>query len=115
MALTSSKSRLFDTLGISRKFPEGVLKSFDVTTNEDTGFDESKSVDQLATGRPGKMMRSANFNAELRYLVEVDEDCACARSSLDGYLTTSLILMSTESLFQVTSQEGAPKRRCPFQ
>merc|ERR1711916_414663 len=36
--------------------------------------DESKSVDQLVTGRPGKMMRSANFNAELRYLVEVDED-----------------------------------------
>ena len=29
---------------------------------------------QLVTGRLGKMMRSTDKNAELRYLVEVDED-----------------------------------------
>ena len=32
-----------------------------------------KSVDQLVTDRPGKMLRSRDPNAELRYLVEVDE------------------------------------------
>jgi len=68
---------LFDTLCITKEqFCEGVLEV--VRRDNKRGYckcsDPTKSVDQLLTGRPGKMMRSANFNAELRYLVEVDED-----------------------------------------
>jgi len=33
-----------------------------------------KTVDQLVNGRPGQMVRSQDKDAELRYLVEVDED-----------------------------------------
>ena len=57
------------------EFIEGVLRV--VRRDNKRGYcacsDESKSVDQLVTGRPGKMMRSTDKNAELRYLVEVDE------------------------------------------
>jgi len=69
--------RLLDALGITKdEFCEGVLEV--VRRDNKRGYckcsDETKSVDQLVTGRPGKMMRSENANAELRYLVEVDED-----------------------------------------
>jgi len=68
--------RLFDQLGITKaEFCEGVLDV--VRRDNKRGYcncsDASKSVDQLVTGRPGKMMRSTDKNAELRYLVEVDE------------------------------------------
>eukprot|EP00656_Telonema_subtile_P013409 TRINITY_DN16814_c0_g1_i1.p1 TRINITY_DN16814_c0_g1~~TRINITY_DN16814_c0_g1_i1.p1 ORF type:complete len:681 (+),score=172.11 TRINITY_DN16814_c0_g1_i1:469-2511(+) len=68
---------LFDTLGLTKaEFCEGVLEV--VRRDNKRGYchcsDASKSVDQLVTGRPGKMMRSTDSNAELRYLVEVDEE-----------------------------------------
>jgi len=67
---------LFDSLGITKAdFCAGVLDV--VRRDNKRGYcncsDASKSVDQLVTGRPGKMMRSTDKNAELRYLVEVDE------------------------------------------
>jgi hypothetical protein len=69
--------RLFDTLNITKEeFCEGVLDV--VRRDNKRGYiacaDCTKSVDQLVTGRLGKMMRSTDKNAELRYLVEVDED-----------------------------------------
>jgi len=68
---------LFDSLGVSKSdFCEGVLDV--VRRDNKRGYiqcdDCTKSVDQLVTGRIGKMMRSTDKNAELRYLVEVDED-----------------------------------------
>ena len=35
--------------------------------------DSTKSVDQLVTRRPGQMLRSDDHNAEVRYLVPVEE------------------------------------------
>jgi len=69
--------RLFDQLGVTKaEFCEGVLAV--VRRDNKRGYikcdDCTKSVDQLVTGRPGKMMRSTDKNAELRYLVEVDEE-----------------------------------------
>jgi hypothetical protein len=68
---------LFDSLGVTREdFVEGVLAV--VRRDNKRGYcacsDPSKSVDQLVTQRPGKMLRSDDENAELRYLVEVDEE-----------------------------------------
>ena len=67
--------RLLDELGLSKAdFTEGVLEV--VRRDNKRGYcacSANSSVDQLVTGRPGKMMRSADSNAELRYLVEVDE------------------------------------------
>merc|ERR1712014_302477 len=64
-------------LAISKaEFCEGVLGV--VRRDNKRGYvassDASKSVDQLVTGRPGKMAKSDDINAELRYLVEVDEE-----------------------------------------
>ena len=69
--------QLFDALGLTKEeFTEGVLEV--VRRDNKRGYcicsDHTKSVDQLVTGRPGKMMRSSDPNAELRYLVEVDEE-----------------------------------------
>merc|ERR1712048_786613 len=68
---------LCDAAGVSKaEFSEGVLSV--VRRDNKRGYvasaDPSKSVDQLVSGRPGKMVRSDDLNAELRYLVEVDED-----------------------------------------
>jgi len=68
---------LFDALGVTREeFVEGVLAV--VRRDNKRGYcacsDPSKSVDQLVAQRPGKMLRSEDANAELRYLVEVDEE-----------------------------------------
>ena len=67
---------LLDELSVTKQqFCNGVLDV--VRRDNKRGYcacsDSSKSVDQLVTGRPGKMMRSTDKNAELRYLVEVDE------------------------------------------
>jgi len=35
---------------------------------------ENVSVDQLVTSRPGRMLRSDDHNAEVRYMVTIDED-----------------------------------------
>jgi len=69
--------KLFDDMGVSKEdFCDGVLDV--VRRDNKRGYivcdDCTKSVDQLVTGRIGKMMRSTDKNAELRYLVEVDED-----------------------------------------
>ena len=54
---------------------EGVLKV--VRRDNKRGYcncsSPTASVDQLVVQRPGKMLRSRDPNAELRYLVEVDE------------------------------------------
>jgi 3-dehydroquinate synthetase len=68
---------LCDSLGVGvDQFCEGVLSV--VRRDNKRGYccssDACKSVDQLVTGRPGQMLRSADSAAELRYLVEVDED-----------------------------------------
>merc|ERR1712048_356769 len=68
---------LCDILGITKAdFCEGVLSVVrrDNKRGYVTSSDASKSVDQLVTVRPGKMAKSDDANAELRYLVEVDED-----------------------------------------
>jgi len=66
---------LMDTLGVTKaEFVEGVLEV--VRRDNKRGYTKcgcGKSVDQLVACRPGKMMRSDDPNAELRYLVEVDE------------------------------------------
>jgi len=67
--------RLLESLGLTKAdFTQGVLDV--VRRDNKRGYcacSANTSVDQLVTGRPGKMMRSADANAELRYLVEVDE------------------------------------------
>ena len=49
--------------------------------------DPQKSVDQLVTCRPGKMLKSDDPNAEVRYLVEVDEEWQknVLELAFDGY------------------------------
>jgi len=68
---------LFDSLGVTQDdFVDGVIAV--VRRDNKRGYcacdDPTKSVDQLVTERPGKMLRSDDANAELRYLVEVDEE-----------------------------------------
>jgi len=68
---------LCDELGVQKEeFCEKVLQV--VRRDNKRGYcncsDPKKSVDQLVTCRPGKMLRSDDPNAEIRYLVEVDED-----------------------------------------
>lgn len=67
---------LCDALGVSKaEFTEKVLQV--VRRDNKRGYcncsDPTKSVDQLVTCRPGKMLGSDDPNAEVRYLVEVDE------------------------------------------
>jgi len=82
--------KLCDLLSVTKEeFCEGVLRV--VRRDNKRGYvasaDPSKSVDQLVTGRPGRMLRSGDQSAELRYLVEVDEqwqhDVLCR--AYDGY------------------------------
>jgi len=68
---------LCDELGVGKEeFCERVLQV--VRRDNKRGYcncsDPNKSVDQLVTCRPGKMLRSDDPNAEVRYLVEVDEE-----------------------------------------
>lgn len=68
---------LCDIMGVTREeFCEGVISVVrrDNKRGYVTSADPSKSVDQLVCDRPGKMAQSDDANAELRYLVEVDED-----------------------------------------
>jgi len=67
---------LCDTLGISREeLIEGVLAV--VRRDNKRGYckceDGVESVDQLVVGRPGRMVKSADTAAELRYLVTINE------------------------------------------
>lgn len=68
---------LCDDLGVGKEeFCESVLQV--VRRDNKRGYcncgDPKKSVDQLVTKRPGKMLGSNDPNAEVRYLVEVDEE-----------------------------------------
>jgi hypothetical protein len=68
---------LCDELGVGKEeFCEKVLQV--VRRDNKRGYcncsDPNKSVDQLVTCRPGKMLKSDDPNAEVRYLVEVDEE-----------------------------------------
>eukprot|EP00560_Eucampia_antarctica_P008834 CAMPEP_0197828440 /NCGR_PEP_ID=MMETSP1437-20131217/4998_1 /TAXON_ID=49252 ORGANISM="Eucampia antarctica, Strain CCMP1452" /NCGR_SAMPLE_ID=MMETSP1437 /ASSEMBLY_ACC=CAM_ASM_001096 /LENGTH=807 /DNA_ID=CAMNT_0043429643 /DNA_START=467 /DNA_END=2890 /DNA_ORIENTATION=- len=68
---------LCNDLGVGKEeFCEGVLQV--VRRDNKRGYcncsDPKKSVDQLVMKRPGKMLGSDDPNAEVRYLVEVDED-----------------------------------------
>ena len=68
---------LCEDLGVSKEeFCESVLQV--VRRDNKRGYcncsDPCKSVDQLVTKRPGKMLGSKDPNAEIRYLVEVDEE-----------------------------------------
>ena len=68
--------RLCESLGVTcADLCEGVLRV--VRRDNKRGYcacsSSTASVDQLVAGRPGKMLRSADPAAELRYLVEVDE------------------------------------------
>lgn len=67
---------LCDDLDMTKdEFCEQVLKV--VRRDNKRGYCKcgpNKSVDQLVTCRPGKMLRSEDPNAEVRYLVEVDEE-----------------------------------------
>lgn len=67
---------LADALGITKaEFVHEVLEV--VRLDNKRGYVEcadcTKSVDQLVTRRPGQMLRSDDSNAEVRYLVTVDE------------------------------------------
>lgn len=68
---------LCDELNVEKEeFCEKVLQV--VRRDNKRGYcncsDPKKSVDQLVTCRPGKMLSSEDPNAEVRYLVEVDEE-----------------------------------------
>jgi 3-dehydroquinate synthetase len=64
--------------------------------------DPKKSVDQLVTCRPGKMLRSDDPNAEVRYLVEVDEDWQknVLEKAFDGYFDKVADLQNGKLTFQ---------------
>ncbi|GFH52968.1 2-deoxy-scyllo-inosose synthase [Chaetoceros tenuissimus] len=69
--------QLCDELGIEcDEFVEKVLQV--VRRDNKRGYcncsDPKRSIDQLVTCRPGKMLRSDDPNAEVRYLVEIDEE-----------------------------------------
>jgi 3-dehydroquinate synthetase len=68
---------LCDELGVEcDEFVEKVLQV--VRRDNKRGYcncsDPKRSIDQLVTCRPGKMLRSDDPNAEVRYLVEIDEE-----------------------------------------
>lgn len=67
---------LCEKLGVTKEeLCEGVLQV--VRRDNKRGYCKcgaNSSVDQLVAKRPGMMLRSHDSNAELRYLVEVDED-----------------------------------------
>ena len=66
---------LCERLGVSRReFVESCIGG--VRLDNKRGYvacAECESVDQIVCGRPGRMVRSADHNAEVRYLVKVDE------------------------------------------
>lgn len=98
---------LCDELGVTRdEFCEGVLKV--VRRDNKRGYcqcsDPSKSVDQLVTCRPGKMLASMDPNAEVRYLVEVDEEWQknVLEKAFEGYFDRSVDLVNDSLVFVST-------------
>jgi hypothetical protein len=105
---------LCDELGVEKEeFVEKVLQV--VRRDNKRGYcncsDPKKSVDQLVEIRPGKMLRSADPNAEIRYLVEVDEDWQAdvLGKAFDGYFDKVADLQNGEISFIPTSQRLSRK------
>jgi hypothetical protein len=95
---------LCDELGVGKEeFVERVLQV--VRRDNKRGYcncsDPKKSVDQLVTCRPGKMLRSDDPNAEVRYLVEVDEEWQgdVLGKAFDGYFDKVADLQKGELKF----------------
>ncbi len=104
---------LCDDLGVeSEEFVESVLNV--VRRDNKRGYcncsDPNKSVDQLVTCRPGKMLSSDDPNAEIRYLVEVDEEWQgkVLAKAFDGYFDKVADLNKGEIKF-VSSSEAQKK------
>jgi len=98
---------LCDDLSVDKEeFLESVLQV--VRRDNKRGYckssDKSKSVDQLVTRRPGKMLASPDPNAEIRYLVEVDEDWqrSVLDKAFDGYFDKVADLQNGELTFVPT-------------
>ena len=95
---------LCDQLGVEKEeFCEKVLQV--VSRDNKRGYcnccNPRKSVDQLVTSRPGKMLRSDDPNAEIRYLVEVDKDWQkqVLELAFDGYFDKIADLQNGELCF----------------
>jgi hypothetical protein len=100
---------LCDELGVEcEEFVEKVLQV--VRRDNKRGYcnccDPKKSVDQLVTVRPGKMLRSEDPNAEIRYLVEVDEEWQgdVLAKAFEGHFDMVADLQGKELKFIPTSQ-----------
>ena len=100
---------LCDDLGVeSEEFVEKVLQV--VRRDNKRGYcncsDPKKSVDQLVTCRPGKMLGSGDPNAEIRYLVEVDEEWQgnVLAKAFDGYFDKVADLQQGEIKFLSSKQ-----------
>ena len=100
---------LCDELGVEcEEFVEKVLQV--VRRDNKRGYcnccDPKKSVDQLVTVRPGKMLRSEDPNAEIRYLVEVDEEWQgdVLAKAFEGHFDMVADLQGEELKFIPTSQ-----------
>lgn len=111
---------LCDELGVeSEEFVESVLKV--VRRDNKRGYcncsDPKKSVDQLVTCRPGKMLKSDDPNAEIRYLVEVDEEWQgnVLAKAFDGYFDKVADLQDGEIKFLSTSQLKSKRKGCQSQ
>ncbi len=104
---------LCDDLGVgNEEFVESVLNV--VRRDNKRGYcncpDPKKSVDQLVTCRPGKMLGSGDPNAEIRYLVEVDEEWQgnVLAKAFDGFFDKVADLQQGELKF-VPSTEARNK------
>lgn len=92
----------------SEEFVESVLEV--VRRDNKRGYcqcsDPKKSVDQLVTCRPGKMLGSGDPNAEVRYLVEVDEEWQgqVLAQAFDGYFDKVADLEQGEIKFVSSSR-----------
>jgi len=111
---------LCDELGVERdEFVEKVLQV--VRRDNKRGYcncsDSKKSVDQLVTCRPGKMLRSDDPNAEVRYLVEVDEDWQgdVLAKAFNGYFDKVADLQDGEIKFLPISQQRIRNNGCKSQ
>lgn len=111
---------LCDELGVEcDEFVEKVLQV--VRRDNKRGYcncsDSKKSVDQLVTCRPGKMLRSDDPNAEVRYLVEVDEDWQgdVLAKAFNGHFDKVADLQDGEIKFLAMSQQRIRKNGCKSQ
>ena len=103
--------KLCNELGVGKEeFCEQVLQV--VRRDNKRGYcncsDPSKSVDQLVTCRPGKMLGSPDPNADVRYLVEVDEEWQkdVLAKAFDGYFDKVADLREGKLEFVESSRES---------